>query len=75
MSSLAAISNNSFEKSIVKTLSFNSNPKTLVPGGIILRKPFGIILDFRPPIINPSNKSLALSLPSQLQVGIVVLAT
>ena len=74
-SSFLFTSNNSLEKLIVRVLSSNLTSNTLVPEGIILLKPLGIILDFLPSTISPSTKSLALSTASQLQLAILVLAT
>ena len=74
-SSFSFISNNSFEKFIVNTPSCNFKSFIVTSGGIILLKPFGIMLFLVPPTTRPSNKSLAKSTPSHLHVGIVVLAT
>lgn len=60
---------------MVSVLSFNSRFNILVPDGNILLKPLGIISDLFPSIINPSSRSLAISTPSHLHVGILVLAT
>ena len=74
-SSLSFTSSNSFEKFIVKIFSCRFISFIVTSGGIILLKPFGIMLFLVPPTTRPSNKSLAKSTPSHLHVGIVVLAT